>query len=309
MFSTKSGAAKISLAVVAALVVLKLVFAIVTGSISILAQAMDSVLDVFAVVATFFAIGFASRPADEEHPYGHGKVEGIAAVGQAVLLFGASAGIIYSSIRRIISGEAIEYAVGGIIVMLVSMLTSIFLSRHLLKVSKATGSLALEANAHNIAADVYTTAGVLAGLVIIQFTELYIIDPIIALIVAVFIIRAAVGVLKKSFGELIDVRLPKEEEEAIKTSIMEHGCQLVDFHDLRTRKAGSQRYVELHLTMPKNVSVEKAHQMCDHLEQDIKTKLKGANVVIHVEPCSTDECQQCMVSCTLRGKSTSRRRA
>ncbi len=302
MFSTKSGAAKLSLAVVLALVVLKLVVASITGSISILAQAMDSVLDVFAVVATFFAIGIASRPADEEHPFGHGKVEGIAAIVQAVLLFGASAGIVYSAIRRIISGEVIEFAAAGIGVMLVSMLASIFLSRHLLRVSRATGSIALEANAHNIAADVYTTAGVLVGLVIIQFTGLYIIDPIIAIIVAAFIVRAAYGVLRKSFGELIDIRLPKAEEEAIKSSILEHGCQLVDFHDLRTRKAGSQRYIELHLTMPKNVSVEEAHRMCDHLEQDIKTRLRGASVVIHVEPCNTEECKQCTVSCTLRGK-------
>ncbi len=209
MFSTKSGAAKLSLSVVTALVVLKLVVASITGSISILAQAMDSVLDVFAVVAPFFAIGIASRPADEEHPFGHGKVEDIAAIVQAVLLFGASAGIVYSAIRRIISGEVIEFAAAGIGVMLVSMLASIFLSRHLLRVSRATGSIALEANAHNIAADVYTTAGVLVGLVIIQFTGLYLIDPIIAMIVASVILRAANALRSKSFEERIEVGRPR----------------------------------------------------------------------------------------------------
>ncbi len=301
MFRSKTGAAGLSLAVVAGLVALKLVFAAVTGSISILAQGLDSLLDVLAVVTALFAIRAAARPADEEHPFGHGKLEGVAANIQGILLFAAAGGIIYSATRRIISGEVIELAWAGAVVMLVSMLASIFLSRHLVRVARASSSLALEANARNITADVYTTAGVLAGLVIIYFTGLNIIDPIIALVVAAFIIRAGIDVLWKSFSELIDVRLPKVEEEAIKVSILEHGCQLIDFHDLRTRKAGSQRYVDLHLTMPRSISVEEAHRMCDHLEKDIKSRLPNVSVTIHVEPCAT-ECAQCTVSCTLRGK-------
>jgi len=299
MFSTRSGAAKLSLVVVIGLIVLKVVVAVITGSISILAQAVDSFLDLFAMAITLFAVGMAIRPADEEHPFGHGKVEGISAIVQAVLIFTAGGLIIYSAVHRIIVGVTIELTEAGMGIMLVSIIVSVLLSRHLLKVSRTTDSIALEASARNIAADVYSAAGVLAGLVVIRFTGLNILDPIIALLVALLILKAAYDVLRKSFGGLIDVRLPKREEGEIMSCIMEHGGELVGFHKLRTRKAGSQRYIDLHLVMPKNASLEEAHRMCDHLEQDIENRLRRASITIHVEPCSI-ECNQCSISCNLR---------
>ncbi len=302
MFSTRSGAAKLCLVVVIGLIVLKVVAAVITGSISILAQAVDSFLDLFAVTITFFAVGIAIKPADEEHPFGHGKVENVAAVVQAVLIFTAAGLIIYSAVRKIILGTTVELTEAGIGVMLVSIIVSIFLSRHLLGVSRATDSMALEACARNIAADVYSAAGVLVGLVAIRFTGLHILDPIIALLVALFILKVAYGVLRKSIGGLIDVKLPEAEESAIRSCIMEHGGQLVGFHELRTRKAGNWRYIDLHLVMPKNASVEEAHRMCDHLEQDIEIRLLHTSVTIHVEPC-TIECDQCSIPCSLRQRS------
>jgi len=300
MFSTRSGAAKLALGVVIGLIVLKVVVAVITGSISITAQAVDSFLDLFAIAITLFAVRMAGMPADEEHPFGHGKVESIAATVQAVLIFAAGGWIIYSAVRRIIVGTTIELTEAGIGVMLVSIIVSIFLSRHLLKVSRATDSIALEASARNIAADVYSAAGVLVGLVAIRFTGLSILDPIVALGVALLILKAAYDVMRKSFGELVDVRLPKAEEGEIISCIMEHTTQLAGFHEVRTRKAGSQRFIDLHLMLPKNASVEEAHQMCDHLEEDIKNRLPNSNVTIHVEPCSI-ECDQCRVSsCSLR---------
>jgi len=301
MFSTRSGAARLSLIVVICLIALKVVVSVITGSISILAQAADSFLDLFAVLITFFAIGVATRPADGEHPFGHGKAEDIAAVVQAVLIFIAGFLIIYLAVRRIVLGTTVELTEAGIGVMLVSIIASLLLSRHLTKVAKATDSIALEANARNITADVYSAAGVLVGLVIIRFTGLNILDPIIALGVALLILKAAYDVMRKSFGKLVDVRLPLTEENEIKSSIMEHGCQIAGFHDLRTRKAGSWRYIDLHLVMPKNASVEETHQVCDHLEQDIKSRLPRTNITIHVEPGDI-ECDQCSVSCTLRDK-------
>jgi len=299
MFSTTSGAVKLSLIVVIGLTVLKVAVAVITGSISIFAQAADSFLDLFAVAITFFAVGIAAKPADEEHPFGHGKVEDIAAIVQAVLILTVGGLIIYSAIRRIITGVTVELTEIGIGVMLVSIIASIFLSRHLLKVSQATGSTALEANARNIAADVYSAAGVLVGLAAVRFTGLSILDPIVALVVALVILKAAYDILRKSFGGLIDVRLPQAEEDEIRSCIMEHGGELVGFHELRTRRAGNQRFIEFHLVMPKNVSVEEAHRVCDHLEQEIENRLQHTSVTIHVEPCST-ECDQCSVSCSLR---------
>ena len=292
MFSTRGGAAKLSMAVVTGLVGLKVVVAIITGSISITAQAVDSFLDLFAVAIVFFAVGIAAKPADEKHPYGHGKVEDMAAVVQAILIFAAGGLIIYSAIVRIITGRAIELTEAGIGVMLVSIVASIFLSRHLRRVSQATDSIALEASAHNIAVDVYSAAAVLAGLVVIRFTGLQIFDPIIALLVALFILKVAYEVLRKSFGVLMDVKLSEAEENIIKSSIMECAGEVVGFHELCTRRAGNQRYINLHLVMPKDASVEEAHRLCDELERDVKMKLSHTTVLIHVEPCN-EECDQC----------------
>ncbi len=299
MFSTRSGAARLSLVVVIGLFVLKVVAAAITGSISILAQAADSFLDLFAIVVTFFAISIATKPADEEHPFGHGKVENIAAIVQAMLIFTVGGLIIYSAVRRIIAGTTVELTEAGIGVMLVSIIASIFLSRHLLKVSRTIDSIALQATARNIAADVYSAAAVLAGLIAIRVTGLYILDSIIALLVALLILKVAYDVLRRSFGGLIDVKLPEAEEGTIRSCIMEHGGELVGFHELRTRKAGSWRFIDLHLVVPKYAGVEQAHRLCDHLELDIETRLSFTSVTIHIEPC-TIECDQCDVSCSLR---------
>jgi len=284
MFSTKKGAARLTLGVIIGLVILKIIISVITGSISIIAQTADSSLDLLAVVIAFFAISMASKPADEEHPFGHGKIENISAVVQAILIFTAGGLIIYSAVNRILSKATIEMTEAGIGIMVVSIVVSILLSRHLLKVSKATDSLALEAIGHNIAADVYSAAGVLAGLVVIRLTGLIILDSIIALAVALIIIRSAYTVIRRSFGGLMDTRLPEAEENTIKSIINKHSDQLVGFHELRTRKAGSQRFIELHLVMSSNISLEEAHNVCDGIEQDIEAELPHSSVNIHVEP-------------------------
>ncbi len=304
MFSTPSGAARLLLITVIGLFGLKIAVGVVTGSISIWAQAVDSSLDIFAVVITFLTIGYSAKPADQEHPFGHGKVENIAAGIQALLLFGAASIIIYSAVLRIIKGEAIQLTEAGIGIMLVSMIASILLSRHLFRVARATGSVALEANANNLTGDIYSTAGVLAGLTIVRIgtffgLDLYIIDPIVALGVSLLILGATYRVSRMAWEGLIDVRLPRAEEAEISSILNEHTGQLVGFHQLRTRKAGSRRYIDLHLEMPKNTSVEDAHRICDHLEQDLEKRLKNADVTIHVEPC-TIECNQCSVVCNVR---------
>ncbi len=302
MFSSQSGAAKLALVVVIGLIALKVVVAVITGSISILAQAMDSFLDLFAVVITLFAVSIATKPADEKHPFGHGKVENIAAIVQAVLIFIAGGLIIYSAVHRIIVGATIELTEAGIGVMLVSIIVSIFLSRHLLKVSQAVDSIALQANARNIAADVYSAAAVLAGLVAVRFTGLNILDPIIAMAVALFILKAGYDVLSKSFGGLIDVRLPEAEERVIRECIMEYDSEVVSFHQLRTRKVGNQRHIDLHIVMPKDASVKEAHRICDCLEVAMADRLRNTSVTIHVEPCD-EKCDQCRISCTTKGES------
>jgi cation diffusion facilitator family transporter len=295
----KSYAARLMLIVVIGLIVLKVVVVLITGSISILAQAVDSSLDLLAVVVTFVAIRIAIKPADEEHPFGHGKVENIAALVQAALIFAAGGAIIYSAIHRMIVGAVVELAEAGIAVMLVSMIASIFLSRYLFRVAKAVDSVALQANAQNIAVDVYSTAAVLVALVAVRFTGLNILDPIIALGVAGLILKTGYDVLRNSFSGLIDEKLPEAEENIIKACIVKYSYKMVAFRDLRTRKSGSYRYIDLRLVMPKNKSVEEAHRVCGRLERNIKRRLANAHITIHVEPCATD-CDRCSLDCTLR---------
>jgi cation diffusion facilitator family transporter len=285
---------------VVGLFLFKVVVGLATGSISIWAQAADSSLDIFAVVVTFLTVGFSARPADDEHPFGHGKVEDIAAGVQAILLVGAVVAIDYSAVLRIQHGEAIKLTETGIAIMLVSMVVSFFLSRHLFRVARVSGSMALEANANNIRGDVYSTSGVFVGLIIVRLTGLTVLDPIIAMAVSLLILRAAYRVGRMAFEGLVDVKLPDDEEEALMSLIMEHAGKFVGVHRVRARHSGRQHYIDLHMVMPKGTSVEEAHSMCDHLEQDIETKLSNSSVTIHVEPCDTT-CHQCAVTgCDLR---------
>jgi len=300
MFSGSSGAARLSLVVVICLVILKVAVSIITGSLSILAQGIDSFLDLFAVIITFLAIRIASRPADEEHPFGHGKAENIAAIIQAVLIFFAGGAIIYSAVQRARTETALEIAEAGIAVMVVSIIASVILSRHLRKVARQEDSMALEANAQNITADVYSAVAVLIGLILVRITGLVIIDSILAGIVALFILKVGFDVLRNSFGGLVDVKLPEDEEDKIKAAITEHfGSEVVSFHKLRTRKAGKQRYIDLHLVMPRHISIEGAHLMCDHLEKDMKRQFPHTDTTIHVEPCDGN-CDACELNCEKR---------
>ncbi len=295
MFSTERGAANLLIGVVIGLILLKIIAGWISGSISVFAQAADSFLDLFAGLVTFFAVRIATKPADEEHPFGHGKVEDMAGMVQGVLLFIAAGLIIYSSVQRIINKTPIELAEAGMVAMAVSMVASILLSRHLLKVSRATGLVVLEANARNITGDIYSTAAVLVGLIVVRLTGLSILDPIIAIGIAIYIAKIAYDAINKPLLGLVDASLPRSEQAVIKSCLAEQGNQIVGFHELRTRRSGNQRYIDLHLVMAKGISLERAHQVCDLLEVDIRLKLPRTNVTIHVEPCD-GKCKQCSVN-------------
>lgn len=297
--SSPNGAARLALAVVILLIVLKVAVAALTGSISIFAQAADSFLDLLAISITALAVGIAARPADEEHPFGHGKAESISALIQAALIFTAAGLIIYSAIRRIITGTTVAMTWSGIAVMAVSVIASVFLSRHLLRVARAHGSTALEANARNITADIYSACGVMLALLVIHFTGFTLLDPIIALAVSAIILKSACDVTRQSFRELFDTRLPPVEESEISEIVTRHGCRMAGFHKLRTRRSGRERHVDLHLVLPRKTDIETAHRLCDDLEQDISACLPHTSITIHVEPGDMD-CAQCTVACTLR---------
>ncbi|MGD0794118.1 MAG: cation diffusion facilitator family transporter [Dehalococcoidales bacterium] len=303
MSSRKTRAAAISIISNSTLILLKIVAGLITGSISLIAEAIHSLMDLAAAIVAFFSVRISDKPADREHPFGHGKAENISAVVEAILIFVAAGIIIYQAVQRIIKGETLELLEIGIGIMAISIVVNIVVSRYLRKVSRETDSLALEADAAHLTTDVFTMAGVFVGLVIVRVAHLAgfnlnILDPIVAMLVSLLVIRTSFLLTTKSFGGLVDVKLPEEEETAIKAAITEHfGGEVVSFHRLRTRKAGSQRYIDLHLVMPRQISIEEAHRMCDHLEKDMRTRLRHTDVTIHVEPCN-GQCDGCdLVTC------------
>jgi cation diffusion facilitator family transporter len=300
VLSRKSRAAAFSVASNTSLILLKVLAGILTGSISLIAEAIHSLMDLAAAIVAFFSVRISDRPADKEHPFGHGKAENVSGVVEAVLIFIAAVIIIYQAVQRIIQGTTLEMLEVGIGIMAVSIVVNIFVSRYLMKVSRETDSLALEADAGHLTTDILSMCGVLVGLAIVRTAALLgfnlnILDPIVAILVSLLIIRTAYRLTRKSFGGIVDVKLPEEEEFAIKAAIMEHfGGEVVSFHKLRTRKAGSQRYIDLHLVMPRQVSIAQAHDMCDHLEKDMKNRLLRTDVTIHVEPCD-GKCDTCLL--------------
>jgi cation diffusion facilitator family transporter len=298
--STRTGAIKLSMVVVIGLIVLKVLVSIVSGSISIAAQAADSFLDTFSIVLTLAALKSAATPADEEHQFGHGKAEGLAAMVQAILVLGAGGLIVRSAIQRIIHSTVIRPD-EGMAVMLVSVVASLFLSRHLRRVARASGSTVIDALASNISADVYSAAGVLLGLLLVRTTGVAVLDPIIALIVASFVLKAGYEVAVRAIHELSDYALPGDEQERLRKSLNGHSPRIVEFHAIRTRRAGSERFIDLHIVTPRNHGIAEVHELCDHLEQDIKAAVQNANVTIHAEPCSPMDCPRCSIGgCDLR---------
>ena len=299
MFSTKENVAKLSIFSISLLVVMKVVASIMTGSIGIRADALHSIIDLSGAVIGYIGIRIAGKPPDERHAFGHGKAENVAGVVIAGLIFVAAGTIVYEAIKRLIAGGTVELVTLGIYITAAAIVINMTVSWYALRVARSTDSIALEATARDMFADVLSSCAVLAGLILVGLTGLNILDPIVALLVAILITRTAYLTMKKSFSGLMDARLPKAEEAEIKSCLREHAGQLVGFHELRTRKAGNQRYIDLHLVMPKTTSVKEAHRVCDHLEQDIKNRLPNISITIHVEPC-TIECDHCSVSCSLR---------
>ena len=303
MFSLtkKSKAALFSIGSNTILIVLKLVAGTITGSVSLIAEAIHSLMDLVAAIIAFVSVSVSDRPADKQHQFGHGKAENVSGVIEGLLILVAAGLIVREAIHKITAGVSLELIEVGIAVMGVSLVVNIFVSRYLYKVSRATDSLALEADAAHLTTDVMTMAGVFLGLIVVRITRLNILDPIIAMAVALLIVKAAVDIIRKSFGGLMDASLPETEQKVIESCLLAHKDRIVEFHRLRTRKAGSLRQVDLHLVIPREMHVEVAHNLCDHLETDIEKLLKNAEVNIHVEPCES-ACGGCLVSCESRKK-------
>ena len=300
----KENTARLSVISNTGLVVLKFVVGFSLGSVSIISEAIHSSMDLLAAVIAFFSVRKSAEPPDAGHSYGHGKFEDISGLIEAILIFVAAAIIIWEAVQKLTSGapesnlfETPLLLYAGIAVMAISATANWIVSRKLMKVAKESGSIALESDAWHLRTDVYTSLGVLAGLVLITLTGITIFDPLFAIGVAVVIMKAAYDLTKRSFSDLIDHSIPEEDEQRIRDIICEHSSDYAGFHDLRTRRSGPEVFIEFHLVVPGEVSVTQSHDMSDHLEYDLATEFPRASITIHIEPCNNG-CTRCGPYCT-----------
>ncbi len=269
----------------------KLATGLVTGSVSILSEALHSGLDLAAATMALLAVRKAREPADVDHAFGHGKFESLSGLAEAALILSAVGLILWGAGRRLLLWESdVHNPLLGAAVMAVSAGVNILVSRMLFRVSRETDSLALEADAWHLRTDVWTSAGVLGAMGAIAlgtragYPEVHHLDPFAAIAIALLIARAALDIARRSYDQLVDRSLPAAEIARIEALLADHYPQLAGYHRLRTRKAGAERYIDLHLEVPGNQSVSDSHALCDHLEEDLRRAVPGAQVMIHVEP-------------------------
>ena len=281
----KSGAARLSIVSNACLIALKLVAGAVTGSIAIITEAVHSAIDLVASVVAYFSIRKAEEPADESHPYGHEKVENLAAALEGVLILVGAGVIVFESARRLADPPEVEQLGLGIAVIGISVVVNLAVSTYLYRRAAQTHSPALEGDAAHLRTDAVTSVAVLIGLALVAVTDVKALDPIVALTVAGAIVWAGVRLITRSSRVLVDEALPEEElaavAKAIETSDMP---EVAGFHKLRARRAGSRRYIDLHVQFRSGTTLERAHEVSHELQAEIRRRVHRADVLIHIEP-------------------------
>jgi cation diffusion facilitator family transporter len=285
MIRTKSGAAALSIASNALLIAIKLAAGAITGSIAIVTEAVHSLIDLVASVIAFVSVRKADEPADADHPYGHEKVESLAATIEGLLILVGAGIIVFEATHRLVVGSQVETLGVGMAVMGFSVLANLFVSTVLSRQAKAHESPALEGDAAHLRADALTSAGVLLGLGLVQITGNAAFDSITALAVAGAIVLAGIRIVRRSSGVLVDEALPDEEMDRIEAAIAAARTpEVAGYHKLRARRAGSRRYIDLHVQYRSGTSLERAHELAHAMRASIEDDIPRAEVLIHAEP-------------------------
>lgn len=283
----KSRVAAVSILSNSVLIVLKVIAGLATGSIAILTEAAHSAIDLVASIVAFVSVRKADEPADESHMYGHAKVENMAAAIEGMLILAGAAVITYESARRLAEGAEVQALGVGIAVIGLSAVANAAVSTYLYTQARRTDSPALEGDAAHLRTDAMTSTGVLIGLVLVETTGIVELDAVTALVVAGAIVFAGLRIIDRSSRVLVDEALPDAELEAIRGAIGEHEAPEVSgFHKLRARRAGSRRYIDLHVQFLPGTTLERAHEVSHELQREIRRRVRGADVLIHLEPGS-----------------------
>lgn len=255
-----------------------------TGSVGLLSDALESVVNLVAAVLALIMLVIAARPADAGHPFGHEKAEYFASGAEGVLILIAAALIIVSAVERLLHLQPLEQTGLGIGLSVLASLVNYGIARVLAQAGKRYESVTLEADAQHLMTDVWTTAGVLAGVVAVTLTGWLWLDPLIALCVGLHIVRTGWRLLGGSVAGLMDTALPEQEQALIRQVLEGYRHEGVQYHALRTRRAASRRFVSVHILVPGAWSVQRGHDLLERIEADMRAQLGGMTVVTHLEP-------------------------
>jgi cation diffusion facilitator family transporter len=285
VIDTKSRAAALSIASNALLIAVKLAAGAITGSIAIVTEAVHSLIDLVASVVAYVSVRKADEPADAEHPYGHEKVESLAATIEGMLILVGAGIIVFEATHRLVVGATVQALGVGIAVMGISVLANLGVSSVLSRQAQAHESPALEGDAAHLRTDALTSAGVLVGLALVQITGDAAFDSITALIVAAAIVWAGIRIIRRSSGVLVDEALPAAEMDRVEEAIAAARTpEVAGYHKLRARRAGSRRHIDLHVQYRSGTSLERAHELAHRMRDSIEAEIPMAEVLIHVEP-------------------------
>jgi cation diffusion facilitator family transporter len=279
-----SRAALLSFSANLALMVLKLVAGLLTGSVAVLSDGIDSAQDAAASALAFATIRWAANPPDEEHPYGHGKAESLAAGAQGMLIAAGAALVYWRAVDRLVTGEVAIELGPAFATMLATAAVNAGVLGYVLAAAKRTGSVALRADSRHLMTNIAQAASILAALGLVGLTGVWVFDPLVAVALGTYLAWSGVEVFRGALPEVMDVALPSEEVRAVEDVLAAHRGPVRGYHRLRTRKSGRQRYVDMHMLVDPAMSVNDAHDLCERVEHAIRERLPGAVVTIHVEP-------------------------
>ena len=284
--SEKKFAAGLSITSNAIIIVTKIIAGMLSGSISIISEAIHSMSDFLASVLTFFAVTRSAEPADKEHPFGHGKYEDMSGFIEGGLIIFAGCFIVFESTKKIIFGYTLQTeSMLGIYVMALAVVANFVVSRYLFYVAKKSDSVSLLADAEHLSTDIFSSLGVLVGLVLIKITGIAALDPIVAIVVAVIILKTGFTISKETLNNLLDGSLPQEDIKKIET-ILKNNKVIKGFKNIKGRKSGQYKDIELTLLFNPDMKISCAHNICDEIENEIKKELGNVSTIIHAEPVS-----------------------
>ncbi len=276
--------ALLSITVAISLIIIKLVFGFITNSVSILASAADSFLDLTASSVNYFSINKSEKPPDEDHRFGHGKAEGLAGLFQCFVIGVSAFYLIHLSIEKIVYGGTLRELDIGIGVMVFTIVVSFIIARYIKNVSKETDSIVLSADSLHYQVDVYTNIGVLLALLVIKYTGFTLADPIMSILIALMILWSAKDIVIESVNVLMDKELPREYVSQIEHIIVNHSDEVRSFHKLRTRHAGSIKFIEFHVVLNHQLTFVESHELAEEIIIEIEAVIPNSEVTVHVDP-------------------------